>query len=109
MKVMWVILNETKDAVVELFETESSDSKVHWEKFYKHRSGCVFCARVDETRTFGFSNGVSTKVSRKWYVNYFFWDDMARWGYGDPNGMGWSACMTLPEPIRLLEMLEDSA
>lgn len=98
MKVMWVILNETKDAVVELFETESADSKFHWDKFYKHRPGCVFCARPARSWS---------KHKWEWHYNYFYWADLARWGYGDPDGIAWSAAMTLPEPIKLLVMLED--
>lgn len=101
MKVLWVILNEAKDAVVEMFETDSPDSSFYWDKFFDHRPGCVFCGRVPANW--------NRNRSREWYFNYFFWDDMTRWGYDDPDGIAWSAAMTLPEPIKLLVMLEDSA
>lgn len=99
MKVMWVILNTAKDEIVELFETTDAVSLPHWEKFYKHKQGCVFCMRP--------ATGRDLELERNWYFNYFYWDDMGRWGYGDPDGIGWSAAMTLPEPIKLLVMLED--
>ena len=76
MKVMWVILNTAKDAIVELFETDSADSKVHWDKFYKHRPGCVFCARPAPSWS---------KHKREWYYNYFYWHDEAMWGTGEPD------------------------
>lgn len=99
MKVMWVILNADKDEIVELFETDGADSKVHWDKFYKHRPGCVFCARPAP----GY-----VERKRDWYYNYFYWHDRNMWGIGEPDGIAWSAAMTLPEPIKLLVMLEDS-
>ena len=93
MSTLWVILNEAKDAVVEVFETESPDSKPHWPEFYLHRPGCVFCGPTMQVRG---------KIATDWYYNYFYWEDMSRWGYGDPSGIGWSAAMALPEPIKML-------
>lgn len=98
MSTLWVILNETKDAVVEVFETESPDSKPHWPEFYLHRPGCVFCGRLEPK----LSYMTDTSGQVKWYYNYFYWEDLTRWGYGDPSGIGWSATMALPEPIKML-------
>jgi hypothetical protein len=41
----------------------------------------------------------------KWYFNYFYWEDQSRWGYADPDGIGWSAAMALPEPIKMLALV----
>lgn len=101
MNTIWVILNETKDAVVAVFETEDADSKPHWDLFFQHRPGCVFCGRVEKTM-YSFH---STSEKMKWYYNYFYWADMSRWGYKDPGGIAWSAAMALPEPIKMLELL----
>lgn len=104
MKSIWVILTETKDAIVEVFETESPDSKTHWDKFFQFRAGCVFCART-ETKMSYSSKGLVYTESVKWYVNYFYWEDTARWGMYEPDGIGWSACLALPEPIKMVEMI----
>jgi hypothetical protein len=98
MSNIWVVLNETKDQIVAAFETESPDSKPHWEEFFKHRPGCVFCGR---TERMAYLNRPAVEQV-KWYFNYFYWEDMSRWGYGDPDGIGWSAAMALPEPIKML-------
>lgn len=98
MNNVWVILNEAKDEIVEVFETDSPDSKVHWDLFFQHRAGCVFCGRPD--RLLRFNKPAIESI--KWYYNYFYWEDQARWGYSDPDGIGWSAAMTLPEPIKML-------
>jgi hypothetical protein len=94
-----VILNEAKDAVVEVFETDSPDSKPHWPEFYLHRPGCVFCGRTERTAAYP---GKPATEALKWYFNYFYWEDTSRWGYGDPSGIAWSAAMALPEPIKML-------
>lgn len=104
MKHVWVILNETKDAVVSIFETDGADSKPHWPEFFKHRAGCVFFGKVTDNWSF---DDHKPKV-RKWYYNYFYWNDQARWGYTDPDGIGWAAIMVLPEPIKLLVMIGDT-
>lgn len=101
MNNVWVILNETKDAVVAVFETVDADSKPHWDLFYQHRQGCVFCGRKEQLLR--FNKPVIEQL--KWYYNYFYWEDQTRWGYGDPDGIAWSAAMTLPEPIKMLEIL----
>lgn len=97
MKNIWVILNESKDEVIHLFETEGADSKPHWPEFFKHRAGCVFCGRPSM-----FKGEIS------WYYNYFYWEDQARWGYSDPDGIGWAAAMALPDPIKMLAMLQEA-
>jgi len=99
MNTLWVILNEAKDSVIDVFETSDADSERHWGKFLKHRAGSVFCRRSN-------LNYQSAKDEHKWYVSYHYWDDMARWGYGEPTGVGWSACMAIPEPLKMLEFLE---
>lgn len=93
MNNVWVVLNETKDVILEVFETVEADSKPHWDLFFKHRAGCVFCGRNSEIRG---------KAVVDWYYNYFYWDNLNRWGLDEPNGIGWSAAMTLPEPIKML-------
>lgn len=102
MNVLWVILNDDKSAVVEVFETSEADSKPHWDKFFLHKQGTVFCRRVTEVHRFN----KPTALNVSWFFNYFFWDDMTRWGYGDPNGIGWSACMAIPEILKMVEFLE---
>ena len=97
MNVLWVILNEEKNAVLESFETRDPDSKPHWDKFLPHRPGVVFCQRK--------SFDIWGKSSAKWYVNHFYWNDTARWGYGPPDGIGWSACMAIPEILKMVEFL----
>lgn len=97
MSTLWVILNEAKDAVVEVFETLSPDSKPHWPEFYLHRPGCVFCGRTQDVLRPSGRTQVLT-----WYFNYFYWEDTSRWGLDEPNGIGWSAAMALPEPIKML-------
>jgi hypothetical protein len=101
MNSIWVVLNETKDQIVAVFETESADSRPHWDEFYKHKAGCVFCGRPE--MRLSFSKGNSLQM--KWYFNYFYWEDQSRWGYSDPDGMGWSAAMALPEPIKMLVLV----
>jgi hypothetical protein len=101
MNNIWVVLNETKDQIVAVFETESPDSRPHWDEFFKHKAGCVFCGRPETTLR--FMTGASQKM--KWYVNYFYWEDQSRWGYTDPDGMGWSALLALPEPIKMLALV----
>lgn len=101
MKNIWVILNETKDEIVEIFETVETDSKPHWDKFYKHRPGCVFCGRTEER----IGRNFAKTMQLNWYYNYFYWEDTMRWGYGDPVGIAWSSAMTLPDPIKMLVML----
>lgn len=103
MKHVWVILNETKDAVVSVFETDEADSKPHWPEFLKHRAGCVFCGKIVDRITMK-----GTTQRREWYYNYFYWNDQSRWGYSDPDGIGWAAIMVLPEPIKLLVMIGDT-
>jgi len=60
----------------------------------------VFCGRPPASW--------SSDASRNWYFNYFFWNDMGSWGNGKPSGIAWSAAMTLPDPVKLLVMLENS-
>lgn len=98
MNNVWVILNEAMDEIVQVFETADADSKRHWDLFFQHRPGCVFCGKA--TTAIGFLSGKTEKLT--WYYNYFYWEDQSRWGYGDPDGIGWSAAMTLPEPIKML-------
>jgi hypothetical protein len=100
MKTVWVILNETKDVILEVFETVEADSKPHWGKFYQYRPGCVFCGRV---RMNPYKKTIDPGLD--WYYNYFYWDDQSRWGLDSPNGIAWSAAMTLPEPIKMLEFV----
>lgn len=102
MNNVWVILNETKDAVVAVFETEDADSKPHWDLFFQHPQGCVFCGRL--------ADGLNVATMKRgpyltWYYNYFYWEDTAQWGIGLPIGIAWSAAMTLPEPIKMLELV----
>lgn len=102
MSILWVILNDDKSEVIEAFETQELDSKPHWDKFLEHKAGNVFCRRTETVLRF-------QKPEEKratWYSNYFYWEDMSRWGYGDPTGMGWSACMTIPEIVKMVEFLE---
>lgn len=101
MTSVWVILNQTKDAVVQVFETADSDSKRHWDLFFQHKAGCVFCGCKGVTSS--FMRGRSETL--KWYSNYFYWEDKSRWGYGDPDGIGWSAIIALPEPIKMLVLI----
>lgn len=96
MNAMWVILNDDKSAVIEVFETIQVDSKPFWDKFMQHKAGTVFCRR----------KSYLTVESVDWYVSYYYWDDVSTWGYGEPVGLAWSACMALPEPIKMLELLE---
>lgn len=103
MKTLWVILNDDKSAVLEVFQTELPGSKVHWEKFYQHKPGNVFCHRV-HLRTPGAFDKKDIDVA--WYFNYFYWEDISRWGYGDPSGIAWSACMAVPEILKMLELIE---
>jgi len=98
MKVLWVILNEDKDAIVESFETSDSDSRPHWDKFINHKAGTVFC-RISK---YGFRD----KPILTWYYNYFFWEDQGRWGYGAPSGVAFSAAMAVPEILKMLELVE---
>lgn len=102
MNTLWVILNADKTAVLELFETSDADSKRHWDKFMQFPQGTVFCRRKT---LFSYLNKPEDRKSQ-WYVSYFYWEEQARWGYGDPKGMAWSACMALPEPLKMLEVLE---
>ena len=97
MNVLWVILNEEKNAVLESFETRDPDSKPHWDKFLQHRPGVVFCQRK--------TPDIQGKPFVKWYYNHFYWNDTARWGYGPPDGIGWSACMAIPEILKMVEFL----
>jgi hypothetical protein len=96
MNNVWVILNETKDVIVTVFETDDADSSLHWPEFYLHKPGCVFCGRTMEVRG---------KVETAWYYNYFYWGNPTYWGHGQPDGIGWSAVMTLPEPIKMLNFV----
>lgn len=102
MNTLWVILNADKTAVLELFETSDADSKRHWDKFMQFPQGTVFCRRKSTALNYT-QRGVDTS---KWYVSYFFWDDHNRWGHGDPKGMGWSACLAIPDTLKMLEFLE---
>lgn len=102
MNTLWVILNADKSAVVDVFETNSPDSVAHWAKFFEHKAGSVFCRRDNSP--------ISIRVNplrglHTWYVNYHYWPD-DEWGIGEPTGMGWSACLAVPEPIKMLELLE---
>jgi hypothetical protein len=101
MSVLWIVLNDDKSAVIEVFETIEADSKPHWDKFFEHRAGNVFCRRIQDL---AWVKPAQSKVT--WFVNYFYWEDMSRWGYGDPTGMGWSACMAIPEILKMVEFLE---
>lgn len=102
MSILWVILNDDKSALIEAFETIEADSKPHWEKFYQHKQGNVFSRRTEDVMRF---NKLPATRSM-WFVNYFYWEDMSRWGYGDPTGIGWSACMAIPEIVKMVEVLE---
>ena len=97
MNVLWVILNEEKDAIVETFETIEADSKPHWDKFLQHRPGVCFCCRE--------SDSIFGRREKKWYYNHFYWSDTTRWGYGPPAGVGWSACMAIPEILKMVEFV----
>ncbi|AXC36489.1 hypothetical protein HOT57_gp45 [Pseudomonas phage phCDa] len=103
MKTLWVILNDDKSAVVEVFETEDVDSHRHWGKFFQHRAGNVFCRRVHKLTP---QSTKPSDIETAWYANYFYWTNTSSWGYGEPSGMAWSACMALPEPLKMLEFLE---
>ena len=103
MKTLWVILNDDKSAVLDVFETEDADSARHWDKFFQHRAGNVFCRRQNTLPAFA---AIKKIKGTAWYVNYHYWADTARWGYGEPNGMAWSSCMALPEPLKMLEFIE---
>ena len=102
MNTLWVILNEDKSAVLEIFETSDVDSSRHWPKFFEHRQGTVFCRRAERLLRF---NNPPIEVG-KWYVSYFYWEDTSMWGIGEPKGIAWSACMALPQPLKMLEVLE---
>lgn len=97
MKNIWVILNEAKDSVIQVFETEDPDSRKHWDLFFQHRAGCAFCGRTSQI--------TGQKTELKWFYNYYYWNDQARWGYDQPDGIGWAAAMTLPEPIKMLVLV----
>lgn len=98
MTTLWVILNDAKDAVIEVFETNDADSRRHWDKFFNHKAGTVFCRRIN--------TNPGRKDDNTWYYSYYYWSDMTRWGYEDPDGIGWSACMAIPEILKVLEFLE---
>ena len=104
MSILWVILNEDKSAVLEVFETAEADSRPHWDKFFQHRQGNVFCRRTNSP--------IAQRAGRAgdftWFFNYFYWADMTRWGYGDPTGIGWSACLAVPEALKMVEFLEQA-
>lgn len=103
MSTLWVILNDDKSTVIEVFETEDADSARHWDKFFQHKPGNVFCRRIT-LRTPGAFNKRDKDIA--WYFNYFYWEDITLWGCGNPTGIAWSACMAIPEPLKMLELLE---
>lgn len=98
MNVLWITLSEDRTHIVDSFETRDADSSRHWDKFFQHRAGTVFCRRA--------SNGFINRGEKVWYVNYFYWEDTTRWGYGPPYGIGWSACLAIPEILKMLEFVE---
>ena len=101
MSVIWVILNDDKSEIVEVFETESADSVAHWPKFLNHKQGNVFCRKVIR-----LGAGNRLKETNAWYVNYFYWVDTSRWGYGTPSGIAWSVCLAIPEILKMVEFIE---
>ena len=102
MSTLWVILNDDKTEIVEVFETNDADSKRHWDKFFECKQGAAFCRRT--TAKAQRDGGWADEV--KWYHSYFYWNDHSNWACGPPDGIGWSACLAIPESIKMLELLE---
>lgn len=101
MSALWVILNDDKTEVIEVFTSEDPNSMPFQEKFKQYRAGTVFCRRRSETAT--MFNG--KKSADTWYYSMFVWNDVTRWGYGEPDLISWSACYTIPEIIKMMEIV----
>jgi hypothetical protein len=94
MSALWVILNDDKTEVIEVFTSEDSNSQPFQEKFKKHKAGTVFCRRAE-----------TYSVRVNWYYSMHVWHDVTRWGYGEPDLITWSACYIIPEIIKMLEIV----
>lgn len=105
MTTIWVVLNEAKTEIVEVIETESPDSKPLWPQLFKYKAGCVFCRKKHEPIRQMMGLPAQHSKTHTWYVNLWYWEDTSRWGYGTPSGMTWSACLALPAPLKMVEII----